>query len=226
VRGAEAARHLEPAVVQVDQDDLRRRIELGREQRGQADGPGAHDGHRAAGRDLAVEHAALEAGRQDVAEHHQRLFVRACGNRVEAGVRMRNAHVLGLRAVDGVAQDPAAGGAVRIHAAAAVLALAARRDARDEHVVAGVERGHAGADGLDDAHALVPEDAARRAARHIALEDVQVGAADGRLADLDDGVARRLDLGLGMVFERFEAGAPVYECFHGSHVRPRCAPVP
>ena len=52
------------------------------------------------GCDLAVEHAALEAGRQDVAQHDQRLFVGALGNRVQAGVGMGNAHELGLRAVD------------------------------------------------------------------------------------------------------------------------------
>ena len=56
-------------VVEVDHDDLGRRVELRRQQRGQADGPGAHDGHRVARLHLAVQHAALEAGGEDVAQH-------------------------------------------------------------------------------------------------------------------------------------------------------------
>ena len=40
-------RHLEPVVVEVDHDDLRRRIELRGQQRREADRAGADDGHRA-----------------------------------------------------------------------------------------------------------------------------------------------------------------------------------
>lgn len=40
----------------------------------------------------------------------------------------------------------------------------------------------------DDAHALVAQDPAVRHLRHVALQDVQVGAADGRGGDLDDRV--------------------------------------
>ena len=97
---------------------------------------------------------------------------------------MRDAHVFGLRAVDLVAEDPAASGAVRIHAAAAIVAFAAGGDARDEHAIADGNAVTAGADLLDHADALVTEDAAGRTGRHVAFEDVQVGAADGRLDDL------------------------------------------
>jgi hypothetical protein len=84
------------------------------------------------GLNLAVEHAAFEAGRQDVAEHHQRFFVGAFGNGIEAGVGVGNADELGLRAVDGVAEDPAAGRAVRVHLLAAIDAFAAGADAGDQ----------------------------------------------------------------------------------------------
>ena len=56
------------------------RIELRGQQRGKADRPGADDRHRGARLNLAVQHAALEAGRQDVAEHHERFFIGAGGN--------------------------------------------------------------------------------------------------------------------------------------------------
>ncbi len=129
--------------------------------------------------------------------------------------------ILGLRAVDLVAEDPAAGGAVGVHLPAAIVAFAAGRDAGDEHAVARLERRDAGADLVDDADAFVAENAARRAGRDVALEDVQVGAADGGLDDFDDGVARRADFGLGSLFERFFSGSVIDERFHESLLVPR-----
>jgi hypothetical protein len=113
------------------------------------------------GCDLAVEHAAFEAGRQDVAEHHQRFFVGAFGNGIEAGVGVGNADELGLRAVDRVAEDPAAGRAMRVHLLAAIFAFAAGADAGDQHPVARLERRDGRADLVDDADAFVTENAAR-----------------------------------------------------------------
>ena len=202
--GAEALRHFQAIVVEIDHDDLGGRIELRREQRGEPDRPGADDRHRRTRRDLAVEHAAFEAGRQDVAQHDQRLFVRAFGNRIKARVGVRDADVLGLRAIDLVAENPAAGRAMRIHAATAVLALAAGRDAGDENAVAGTECGDAGADGIDDADAFMAEDAARCAGRDVAFEDMQVGAADRRLRYLHDRVGRCLYRGFWAVFDAFQ----------------------
>ena len=54
-------------------------MELRRQQRRQADGSGADDGHRVSRLDGAVEHAALVAGWQDVAEHYHRVLVRSLG---------------------------------------------------------------------------------------------------------------------------------------------------
>ena len=59
-------------------------------------------------------------------------------------------------------------------------------------MVACLEAGNAGADLLDHADALMAEHAARLAGRHVALEYVQVGAADGGLGDPDHGIGRRL----------------------------------
>ena len=138
-RGAEALGHLEAIVVEIDHDDLGRRIELRGQQRGEPDRPDADDRHGAARLHLAVEHAAFEAGRQDVAEHHQRFFVGAFGNGIEAGVGIGDADKLGLRAVDVVAEDPAAGRAMRVHLLAAIVAFAAGADAGDQDPVARLE---------------------------------------------------------------------------------------
>ena len=117
------------------------------------------------GCNLAVEHAALEAGRQDVAEHHQRFFVGAVGNRIEAVVRVGRADELGLGAVDRVAENPAAGRAVRKHLLAAIFAFAAGADAGDQNMVARFERRHGRSNLLDDADALMTENAAGLASR-------------------------------------------------------------
>lgn len=44
----------------------------------------------------------------DVAQHHQRLLVDALGDQMQAGIRQRDSHILRLRAIDGVTQDPPA----------------------------------------------------------------------------------------------------------------------
>ena len=125
LRRAELPGKPQTVVVEIDHDDLGRRIELRGQQCGETDRSSADDGDCRARRYLAVEHAAFEAGRQDVAQHHQRLLVSACGDRVETGVGMRRADIFRLGSVDLVAEDPAAGRAVRVHAAPAVLAFAA-----------------------------------------------------------------------------------------------------
>ena len=56
----------------------------------------------------AVEHTDLVAGRQDVGQHQQLLVGDAGGSGIGRRVGERHAHVLGLRAVDLVAEDPPA----------------------------------------------------------------------------------------------------------------------
>ncbi len=67
-------------------------------------------------------------------------------------------------------------------------ALAARRDCADEHTLADLVAGDAGAELVDDADRLVADDQSR-SDRVLALEDVDVGAADRRRGDADDGLA-------------------------------------
>jgi hypothetical protein len=66
--GPEAGRHFKPVVVKIDHDDFGRRVELGRQKRGESDRTGADDRHRRSRLNLPVEHAALEPGRKNVAE--------------------------------------------------------------------------------------------------------------------------------------------------------------
>ena len=78
----------------------------------------------------------------------------------------------------------------------------------------GLNAGDAGADLVDDADAFVAENAAGLAGRHVALEDVQVGAADRGLGDPDDRIGRRSDGRLGTIFQGLLAGSVIDECFH------------
>ena len=127
---------------------------------------------------------------------------------------MGNAHEFRLCAVDGVAQNPAAGGAMRKHALAAKFALSAGADARDQDPVAGLEGSHRRANAVNHADAFMAENAPRRATRQIAFEDVQVGAANGRPGDPDDGIAGRDDLRLRVVFKGLLARSMIDQSFH------------
>jgi hypothetical protein len=123
--------------------------------------------------------------------------------------------VLGLRAVDEVAEDPATSTkALPVAANSAVPAPPARGDARHQHPVAGRDRADRSPDLFDSAYGLVAEDAPVGNLRHVALEDVQVGAADGHRVDPDDRVLGIAQGWLGDVAPRVAAGAMVGERFH------------
>ena len=86
-------------------------------------------------------------------------------------------------------EDPAAAAeALAVAAFAAEPAGAARGDARDQHPVAGLDVLHARADLDDRADRFVAEDPTVGHGRDVALEDVQVGAADGDRVDPHDRV--------------------------------------
>ena len=142
MRGADLLGEVQPVLVQVDGDDLGRAVETGGGDDGEADRAGADDGDGVAGLDLAVLHADLEAGREDVRQQQRGLVGDALRQPVERVVGERDADQLGLGAVDEVAEDPAdarralVGEAVRRVAAAAVGADAAGADAGDDHAVA------------------------------------------------------------------------------------------
>ena len=84
-----------------------------------------------------------------------------------------------------------------------------------DHAVALLEAGDAASDLFDDAHRLVADDVAFLHHRDEAVEEVEVGAADGRRGHLDDDVGRLLDLRVGMGVDANVALAVPGKSFHG-----------
>lgn len=205
-RSAEAPGYFKAVVVKINHNDLGRRVELGGEECCEPNRARTDDRHGISRRNLAVEHAALKASGQDVAQHHQCLFIRAGGNRIEACIGVGNADELGLRAVDGVAEDPAAGRAVGVHLPAAIFALTTGTDAGDQNAIAHFECCHRRPHLLNDANSLMAENAARLASRDVALENMQVSAANRRFGNPDDCVGGRGDFRFGPFFESLFPG--------------------
>ena len=218
LRRAELARDLKTIVVEVDHDDFRRGIELRRQQCCEPDRARADDCNRGSRRDLAVQHTAFKASRQDIAQHHQRLFVRTFWNRIKAGVGVRDTDIFGLGAVNLVAKNPTASRTMRVHAPTAVFAFAARRDTGDQYSVSRFERRHGGADLIDNAHAFVAENAAGLAGGNVTLEDVQIGAADGCLCNPDNCIRRRAQIRPDMILQRLFVRPSINESLHHSYL--------
>src|SRR6185437_6911944 len=170
----------------------------------------AYDGHRISRLHPAIEDPAFETRRKDIAQHDQRLLVHPLRYLIKTVVGMGDTGIFGLYAVDQMTEDPPAVLAVRIHAFAAIFAVSARGDAGDEHVVAFLELADIRSQFDDLADAFVAQYPARGYFRHVPFKDVQVRTADGRFQDLDDDVARLLDLRLGLVGPGFFAGTFVY----------------
>ena len=98
---------------------------------------------------------------------------------------------------------------------ATVRTATARTHARQDHLVADGQLRDARADLGDDADAFVSEDSTDFDLRDVALQDVQVGAADSGGDHLDDDVRRLLDHWIRYLFPALLAGTFVDECFHG-----------
>lgn len=114
-----------------------------------------------------------------------------------------------------MSEGPAAtAGALAVPGFATESAGAARGDAGNQDVVAGTHLAHGGTHFLDSAHRLVAQDAARFHLRYVALEDVQVGAADGHRVNADDDVRVRFQIWVWHLVPAALAGAVVDECVH------------
>ena len=144
--------------------------------------------------------------------------VHPLGDLHRADVGIGHAHVLGLAAVVaaggmGVAEDAADRGRLRVglvavaeQALLAEMALAAGDVERHEHLVADLEVLDGRSDLLDDAAELVAEGRADARVGHLAVVEVQVGAADAGARDPDDGVLGVLDRGIGLLVMRTRMG--------------------
>jgi hypothetical protein len=153
------------------------------------DGDGVADPH-------AARLRAADAGRGDVGEQDHLFVGNAIRDLCQIGLRARDEEVLGLRAVDGVAEAPAADrfvavavSALRELAGEAGVALAAWGDGAHDDALADRVAGHADSELFDDADRLVADDEARLDGI-LAAGDVKIGAADRRHRDANDGLAR------------------------------------
>ena len=84
------------------------------------------------------------------------FFVGVHWNSIKAGVGPWDADEFRLRAVDGIAKDPATMLAVGAHAATTILALPTCGDAGDDHTVTHLESSDAASDFFDHADAFMP----------------------------------------------------------------------
>ena len=164
-------------------------------------GPAPDDGDHVAGRTWPLSTpTSYPVGRMS-ASMRMSSSADPVGHGVGRGVGERDPDVLGLGAVDLVAEDPAAAAeALAVAAFAAVAARPAGGDAGHEDPVADGDVLHPGADGLDGADGLVAEDPPVGDGGDVALQDVQVRAADRHGVDPHDGV--------GVVDDRRAWGPP------------------
>src|SRR5882724_235637 len=166
---AEALRYGETIVVDIDHYNVRWRKELCRKQSRQSDRSCAHNCNSCSRLNFAVEHTALKACRQNVAQHDQRFLVGIVRDSVETRVSVGNAHILGLRPVDGVAENPSAADTMRVHTLSAILASPACADARNEDPFSWFECRDSWTNGFNETYALVTEHATWLACGDIAL---------------------------------------------------------
>jgi hypothetical protein len=194
---------------------VRRAVEARPHDRREPDRAGADHSNDIAGLHTAVQHAALIARGQDVRQHEHGFVAHAVGHRVRRRVSERDAHILGLRPVDQVTENPAAPTqALPVPSLATKAARAASGDAGDEHAVARDDLLHARADRLDGADRLVAQDAPVRDLGYVALQDVQVGAANRHRIHAHDHVRIGTDLRLGDVLPRLAPRPVIHECLH------------
>lgn len=164
---------------------------------------------------MAVEHAHLVRGREDVGEQDGVRAVHGPRQRVHGQVGKGHADVVGLGAVDQMAEDPAATApALAVRPLPAVGAAPARGDAGDQYPVTRPHGPDVTADLDDLADGLVAEDRTGAYFRNVALEDVQVRAADGDGSDAHDRVGGILDRWVGDLFPGGLSGAVEHVAFH------------
>src|SRR6202034_3544637 len=122
---------------------------------------------------------------------------------------MGSADEFSLSAVDGVAENPPSGRAVREHLFAAIDAFAASTHAGYKDAISRLEHRDSRPNLFNDANTLMAENAAGLAGRDITLEDVQIGPADRRLCYFDDRIGWRRDFWFWTIFQSFFAGPPI-----------------
>ena len=188
--GAERLRRLEADVGLVDRDDVARAVEPRSHDRGETDGPAADDRDDVARLDVAVEHADLVAGRQDVGEHQQLLR----RTRRRARDRSTCRRTARARTRPGCRRS-CCRGSIRRHRGTVRSDPRGRTGTRRTRVTHDTRTRSPAPDGLDaradrldGADRFVAEDASVGDGGEIAFEDVEIGAADRGGIDAHDRV--------------------------------------
>lgn len=212
---AQRTRGGQPGFGEVDRDDSSRAVEAGADDGGEPDRARTDHDDGVAGPYAAVQHPDLIGGREDVGEQHTVMAADRSRQRVHGQIGEGHPYVFGLGAVDGVAEHPAAPtAALPVVALTAEAAPAARGYARDQDPVTGPDRTDVGP-GLDHcADGFVPQHPAGGHLGHVALDDVQVGPADGDDIDADHRVGGVPDHRIRNVLPRDLPRALEYECLH------------
>src|SRR3977135_2627952 len=211
---AKTLRYHETIVVDIGHYDFRRRKELCRKQSREPDRSCTNNCNSGSWLNFTVEHAALKACRQDVAQHDQRFLIGIVRDPVQTRVSVGNAHILGLCPVDGVAENPSAVDTMRVHALSAILAFPACADARNENPFSWFECRDSWPNGFNETYAFVTEHATWSARGDIALEDVKVGTADSGLGNLNNRICWLRNCRLWPLFEGLFSWALKYQCLH------------
>ena len=200
VGGAELHRELQLALSHVYGDDLGGVHQCGAHNYVDAHAPAADHRHGATGSDLGAVHHCSDARGHAAAD--QRRHRHGSGHVDGHAARFRHHGVLGeaghlSHVVDALVSLVQPLGAVhhvrpRGHvvvahlrvARQARLAASAGRHERQDHLLSGTHRGHAGANGLDCARALVAQHH-RQGYRSVSVHEVAVAAADAGGADFN-----------------------------------------
>src|SRR5665213_3262023 len=176
----EALGGLQACVGEINGHDPARGIEPRSQDGRQADRPSPDHDDGIAGLDPSIEDAHLVGGGKDVGQHEDLLVTGPGGQPIGRGASEGHSDVLGLGTVDEVTEDPtSADQALAISTVAVVAAAPAGADARHEYSVTGGDGGHSSADRHNGAHCLMAEDPTLIDLGHVALQNVQIGSADG-----------------------------------------------
>src|SRR5215472_9298261 len=132
-------------------------------------------------------------------------------------------HILRLRTVDVVAENPAtATEALAVLSFATVPALAASRDARDQNLLSWPDCPYPAAYLDDRCDRLVPEDAAAAHLRYVTGQNMQVSAADCGRVHLHDRICIVCNLRVRHLFNCLMARPVVDHCTHVTRLSSAC----
>src|SRR5690606_9561344 len=116
-------------------------------------------------------------------------------------ISVRNPDIIGLAAIEHIAEYPTAGGTLRIHPPPAIVAIHTLSHAGYGDFITLFELAHGSADFLYNSAKLVADDSARSNFRHSAMADVFGGSAGCGSGDFDNSIGGLGDAWLGFLVQ-------------------------